>query len=149
MRDVHQRDSQGICTRLFFWWDVDRPRERGLEWLLVDVSIAIRSWGSWSPVSTRRRRLGLDSMLAGLFVPFEVRIQFDATMERHGWSVRGHRRTDDNEWLKEEVIVWDRYRFEQLVRHLLMTTWCFRFQSANRPMQITDAEQKRFRWKFV
>ena len=52
------------------------------------------------------------------------------------------------ECLKNEAVVRDGNRFEQLVQHLLMTTWCFRFQSANRPMQIVDAENKRFRRKF-
>ena len=103
MRDVHQHDSQGICTRLFSRWDVDRSRERWLEWLLVDVSIATRSWGSWSAVSTLLRRLGLVSMLAGLFVPFEVRIQFDATMERHRLSMQDHRQTDEHARLQESV----------------------------------------------
>ena len=99
MRDVHQRVSQGICTRLFSLWDVHRSRERELEWLLVDVSIATRFWGSWSAVSTRRRRLGLHSMLAGLFVAFAMQIQIDATMERQWRSVQGHPRTDENRWL--------------------------------------------------
>ena len=108
---VHGCSLDGMLT--------NRERERELEWLLVDVSIATRSWGSWSAVSTRRRRLGLDSMLAGLFVPFELRIQFEATMERHGWSVQDHRRTDDNGWLKESVELFHSEREEiGSIRHM-------------------------------
>ena len=103
MRDVHQRDSQGTWTRMFVWCDVDRLLERASEWLLIDVSIAIRSWRNWSAVSTRQHRLGLHSMLSDLLVAFAMRIRIDAAMETHWRSMQGHRRTEEHVWLTEYV----------------------------------------------
>ena len=102
MRDVHRRDNPGTWIRMFVWYYVDRLWERVLEWTLVDISIAPRSWGSWSAVSTLRRMIRLDSMLAGLFVPFGVRIQFDATMERHE-MISARSSANRWEWVAEGI----------------------------------------------
>ena len=40
-------------------------------------------------------------MLADLFVAFEMQIQIDTTVDRHGWSMQGHQLTYDDECLKE------------------------------------------------
>ena len=45
IRDVHRRDSQGICTRLFSWWDVDQSRER-------------EGWNDYSPMYALPLALG-------------------------------------------------------------------------------------------